>query len=106
MRKDLIYLGAFGVNCLIILLNLAAFGWVYCVELALLFNFMLFCVFAKILSEFSLNKKSKMIDKIIFIVAVGLTISGAFMLIDSTEPTIWPFSLSSFIIVCLAYKVA
>jgi hypothetical protein len=106
MRKDILFLGMFGVNFLFILLNMAAFGWVFSVRFALFFGFILFLALGKILYEFPLNKKTSLIDKLILSVAIGLTISGAFMLIDSTEPIIWQFLLSSFILFCLACKIA
>lgn len=106
MRKDVIFLGVFGVNVIFILLNMAAFGMTDSVQFAILCSFMLFCLFVKVLSKFPLGKKSGAADVLMFIAAVGLTIGGAFVLIDCTETMVWPFLLSSFIIFCLACKIS
>ena len=106
MRKDILFLGIFGVNCIFILLNFAAFGLTDSVQFALLSSFMLFCLLVKVLSNFPLDTKSGAVGVLMFIAAVGLTLGGAFVLIESTEPMVWPFLLSSFVIFCLACRIS
>lgn len=105
MRKDVLYLGTIAVNLLFTVLNMAAFGLAYIVIFGFVFNLLFFIALAKLLAEFSLNKKSDLIVNVLYAIAIGLTISGAFFLIDSTEPIILHFVWSTFIIFCLTYKI-
>lgn len=105
MRKDIIFLGLFGVNCIFILLNMAAFGMTDSVRFALLASFMLFCLLVKILSKLPLDTKSGAVGVLMFVAAVVLSIGGAFVLIDCTETMVWPFLVSSVIILCLACRI-